>query len=32
MNDEAIGEYDEPRRNLDPYDAIAKMIDIGARR
>ena len=32
MNDEAISEYDEPRRNLDPCDAIAKMIDIGARR
>src|ERR1700729_4384016 len=32
MNDEAIREYDQPRRNLDPCDAIAKKIDIGARR
>src|SRR5580700_10936120 len=32
MNHEAIREYDEPRRNLDPCDAITKMIDIGARR
>ena len=32
MNDEAIGECDEPGLDLDPRDAIAEMIDIGARR
>src|ERR1700722_4885633 len=32
MNDEAIRECDEPRRNLDPRNAIAEMIDIGAHR
>jgi hypothetical protein len=32
MNEEAIGECDEPRMNLDPRNAIAEMIDIGAHR
>jgi hypothetical protein len=32
MNDEAIGECDKARRNLDPCDAIAEMIDIGSHR
>jgi hypothetical protein len=32
MNDKAIEECDKARRDLDPRDAIAEMIDIGARR
>jgi hypothetical protein len=32
VNDKAIGECDKARRDVDPRDAIAEMIDIGARR
>jgi hypothetical protein len=32
MNYEAIGECDEPRRNPDPRNAIAEMINIGGHR
>jgi hypothetical protein len=32
MNDEAIGECDKVRGNLDPCDTIAEMIDMGSHR
>ena len=32
VNDEAIGECDQVCRNLDPRNAIAEMIEVGAHR